>query len=79
MLFWLESFLAHMSQNLLIPFKATSLLAMNGKRLPVKTFTGIKDEFVRAALLCVSCDLPAAQKTCGFLGHSAKLSCSKCF
>ena len=46
--------------------------------LPVNTSTGIKNEFVRAALLCVSCDLPAAQKTCGFLGHSANLSCPKC-
>ena len=31
--------------------------------------------------MCVSCDLklPAGQKLCGFLGHSACLGCSRCF
>ena len=33
---------------------------------------------VKAALLCVAADLPAARKLCGFLGHGAKLGCSKC-
>lgn len=33
----------------------------------------------RCALLGVSCDLPAARKTCGFLSHSATLGCSKCY
>lgn len=33
---------------------------------------------VRCAVLCVSCDLPAGRKLCGFLGHSARLGCSKC-
>ena len=33
---------------------------------------------VRAALLCVACDIPAARKTCRFLGHSALYGCSKC-
>ena len=33
---------------------------------------------VRCALMCVACDLPAGRKLCGFLGHSAKLGCSKC-
>ena len=50
----------------------------DGMLLPVYTPTGINNELVRGALLCVSCDLPAAQKTCGFLGHSANLSCPKC-
>uniref|UniRef100_A0A1X7VI87 Uncharacterized protein n=1 Tax=Amphimedon queenslandica TaxID=400682 RepID=A0A1X7VI87_AMPQE len=26
----------------------------------------------------VSCDIPAARKVCGFLGHAAMLGCSKC-
>ena len=65
--------------SFLKPLVDELLLLWNGKILSVNTSTGIKDEFVRAALLCVSCDLPAAQKTCGFLGHSANLSCSKCF
>lgn len=33
---------------------------------------------VRAALTCVACDIPAARKVCGFVGHSARLACSKC-
>ena len=33
---------------------------------------------VRAALICVACDIPAARKVCGFVGHSAHLGCSKC-
>ena len=33
---------------------------------------------VRAALICVSCDLPATRKVCGFAAHSARLGCSKC-
>ena len=33
---------------------------------------------VRAALICLSCDLPATRKVCGFAGHSAAMGCSKC-
>ena len=33
---------------------------------------------VRAALLCVACDIPAARKVCGFPGHRAYHGCSKC-
>ena len=33
---------------------------------------------VRCAVICASCDLPAGRKLCGFLGHSARLGCSKC-
>lgn len=32
----------------------------------------------RALLLCISCDIPACRKVCGFLGHNAHLACSKC-
>jgi len=32
---------------------------------------------VRCALLCVACGMPAGQKICGFLGHSAKLGCAR--
>ena len=32
----------------------------------------------RAALLCVSADIPAARKLCGFKGHSAYRGCSRC-
>lgn len=30
---------------------------------------------VRAALLCVGCDIPAARKTCGFLGQKSLVMC----
>ena len=33
---------------------------------------------VRAALLCVSADIPASRKACGFVGHNATKACSKC-
>ncbi len=32
----------------------------------------------RAALLCVSCDLPAIRKLCGFMHHGARQGCSRC-
>ena len=34
---------------------------------------------VKCAVVCVSCDIPAGRKLCGFLGHSACLGCSKCY
>ena len=34
--------------------------------------------FCRAVLICVSCDLPATRKVCGFLSHNATRGCSKC-
>lgn len=33
---------------------------------------------VRAALIGVSCDIPAGRKVCGFLSHSARLGCTRC-
>ncbi|OAD81295.1 hypothetical protein PHYBLDRAFT_102175, partial [Phycomyces blakesleeanus NRRL 1555(-)] len=33
---------------------------------------------VRAALLLVACDIPAACKTCGFTSHSSTCACNKC-
>lgn len=40
----------------------------------------IKDrtETVRAALICVSCDLPASRKVSQFLGHKADFGCGRC-
>ena len=32
----------------------------------------------RVALLCIACDIPAARKVSGFLGHSGTLGCSRC-
>ena len=33
---------------------------------------------VRAALICLACDIPACRKVLGFYGHMSKLGCSKC-
>ena len=33
---------------------------------------------IRCALLCVSCDLPATRKVCGFTSFSSLHGCSKC-
>ena len=33
---------------------------------------------VRVALCCISCDIPATRKLCGFYGFKARLGCSKC-
>lgn len=49
-----------------------------GIKLSILTENGVEEKTIRAALMCVSCDLPAGHKTCGFLGHSATLGCSKC-
>ena len=34
---------------------------------------------IRAALVCVACDLPAGRKLCGFLSYTARLGCSRCY
>ena len=34
---------------------------------------------MRCAVLCVSCDIPAGRKLCGFLSHAARLGCSRCY
>lgn len=33
---------------------------------------------IRAVLLCVTCDLPATRKTCGFSNFNSLYGCSKC-
>jgi len=38
----------------------------------------LKTLFIRAALICCACDIPATRKLCGFVGHAATLGCSKC-
>ena len=47
----------------------------------IKLFTAESPRFklqFRLALMCVACDIPAARKVCGFMGHSANLGCSRC-
>lgn len=38
----------------------------------------LKNIYIRAALTCCACDIPATRKLCGFVGHNAKMGCSKC-
>lgn len=45
--------------------------------LHVSTNTGVFI-CVKLALSCVTCDIPASRKVCGFLGHNATLACNKC-
>ena len=40
--------------------------------------SGSNQVLVRCALLCVSCDIPAGRKACGFQSHSGKRGCSRC-
>ena len=43
----------------------------------MKTTTGIQI-FVQAALLCISCDIPATRKVSGFVGQNASRAGSRC-
>ena len=36
------------------------------------------DRVICCALICITYDLPATRKVCGYLGYSAKLGCSRC-
>jgi hypothetical protein len=53
-------------------------LFWKGVKLSIQIGSCRNEEIVRCAILCVSCDIPAGRKTCGFLGHSANLGCSRC-
>jgi len=45
---------------------------------PVYSFWHAIKQTIRCALICVSSDMPASRKACGFLSHVAYLGCSKC-
>ena len=62
--------------SFLEPFVDELLRFWDGIELSVADFSAKKK--IRCALLCVACDLPAGRKVCGFLGHSARLGCSRC-
>ena len=47
-----------------------------GKYLRVSSIFGIVP--IRCALTCITCDLPATRKICGFLSFCASQGCSKC-
>lgn len=33
---------------------------------------------IKLALSCITCDIPATRKVCGFLSHNAAFGCNKC-
>ena len=37
-----------------------------------------KPTTIRAAISCLACDVPAARKVGGFVGHNANKGCNKC-
>ena len=37
------------------------------------------NKLVKCALLCGSCDIPTGRKAFGFVGHGARLGCSRCY
>lgn len=48
----------------------------NGIELSVHD--SVSKQKVRCALICVTCDLPAGRKVCGFLSYNARYGCSRC-
>lgn len=70
---------SHDINTYLTPLVEELLLLRTGVPFQVVTASGIEKMTLQGFLLCVSCDLPASRKTCGFLSHSAALGCSKCF
>lgn len=64
--------------NFLFPLVSELQQFWKGVMLPVHSPTGVVQQKVKCALMCISCDLPAGRKVCGFLSHNARLGCSKC-
>lgn len=68
----------HDINTYLAPLVEELLSFWKGVTIEVAMPSGIEKKVLKCALLCVSCDLPAARKVCEFLSHSAKFGCSKC-
>ena len=64
----INSFLKPMIDELLVLWKGTLL--------KTSSLFGIVP--IRCALTCITCDLPATRKVCGFTSFSSLLGCSKC-
>ena len=63
----LNSYLTPMVAELLELWEGVTMDVFSGKKT------------IRAPLLCIACDIPAARKVSGFLGHAANLGCSRCY
>lgn len=68
----------HDINQYLRPLVCELLQFWTGVKLQIYSSTGIIEKVVKCALLCVSCDLPAGRKACGFLSYTARLGCSRC-
>lgn len=66
----------HSINSFLNPIVSELEMLWKGVRLDSSLFDS--SYVFRAALLCVSCDIPAARKCCGFKSHAARLGCHKC-
>ena len=53
------------------------LLELWGNGKQIRTHTAANGTLIRAALICTACDIPAARKFNGFIGHNATFGCSK--
>ena len=60
----------------LSPLVDELLVLWDGIQLKTSSLFGYTS--LRCALTCVSADLPASRKVCGFYGHAAAMGCSKC-
>ena len=65
---------------LLAPFVEELQFAFNGWPLTINDDSLGQEVtfYFRLCIACVTCDIPAMRKICGFLGHSANLGCSRC-
>lgn len=61
--------------SLLMPLVKEMLSLWDG--IIIKTNRNM-EVLVRAALLCVGCDIPAARNVCGYVGHNGFRGCSRC-
>ena len=68
----------HDMNQYLEPLVCELLQFWTGKKLCICTSSGVVEEVVKCALLCVTCDLPAGRKAGGFLSYTARLGCSRC-
>ena len=69
--FNINAFLSLLVDEFLILWKDSVRLKHSGSLIfPAGLF--------RAALLCVTCDIPASRNVCGFTQHKSKHGCNKC-
>lgn len=64
--------------DLLRPVESDLLMLWTNNGITMKIQCHSKGVKVRAALMMVYCDIPAARKVCGFPGYSTRLGCSNC-